>query len=67
MSQYSPEGSQADLPDLRVGRYSHACAGYYDDQDHLILLVAGGLDDNDGVSTFDNLMSVYLTLLLILT
>ena len=50
MSQYSPAGFQADLPELNLGRWDHACAGYYDDLEHFVLLVAGG-NDFEGVNT----------------
>ena len=44
MSQYdASEGFRADLPELVTGRYSHACSGYYDG-DNLVLLVTGGLE-----------------------
>ena len=42
MSQYGPEGFIADLPDLVNGRWDHACAGFHDDEDQFVLLVAGG-------------------------
>ena len=50
VQQYGPEGFIADLPDLITGRSNHACAGYYDDQDHFVLLVAvqWGLRDKVG-------------------
>ena len=45
VSQYGPEGFIADLPELITGRWDHACAGYYDDMDNFVLLVAGGIPD----------------------
>ena len=41
MSQYGPEGYLKDLPVLITGRHNHACAGYYR-EDNFVLLVAGG-------------------------
>ena len=46
MTKYGPEGFIADLPDLITGRWDHACAGYYDDLDHFVLLVVGGHGDD---------------------
>ena len=46
MTQYGTEGFMADLPELITSRYGHACAGYYDDKDQLVLLVAGGFNLN---------------------
>lgn len=37
---------QVNFPQLSRGRFGHACAGYYSDQDQLVLLVAGGKDKN---------------------
>ena len=51
MTQYGPEGFIADLPDLIRGREEHACAGYYDDLDHFVLLVVGGHGDGDYLSS----------------
>ena len=47
VTQYGPGGFIADLPELKMGRWDHACAGYYDDLDHFVLLVAGGMADTD--------------------
>ena len=44
VSQYGLEGFIEDLPELNIGRNDHACAGYYDDTDHFILLVMGGVE-----------------------
>lgn len=49
MSKYGPEGFQADLPELITGRWKHACAGYYDEQDHFVLLVVGGVTNDGGI------------------
>jgi len=41
VTQYGPEGYLADLPLLNTGRHNHACAGYYT-EDNIVLMVAGG-------------------------
>ena len=35
---------QVNFPQLRRGRFDHACAGYYNDEDQFVLLVAGGTE-----------------------
>ena len=37
---------QITFPKLRRGRFSHACAGYYNSNDQFVLLVVGGKDAN---------------------
>ena len=42
VTKYGPVGFLKSFPPLRTGRYDHACSGYYDQEEHFILLVAGG-------------------------
>ena len=42
VAKFGPDGFIEFLPNLNTGRTSHACAGYYNAQDHFVLLVAGG-------------------------
>ena len=46
VTKYSGEGFQEDLSPLKTGRKDHACSGYYNDEDHFVLLVAGGKGEN---------------------
>ena len=57
VSQYSPQGVLADPPHLITGRWDHACAGFYDDLDNFVLLVVGGLSDDDSDGYIDFLAS----------
>ena len=47
VTQYGPEGFRAELPELGRGRRYHACGGYYDREDHFVLLVADGWEGRD--------------------
>ena len=42
VTRYSPSGSAQPLPRLLTGRYDHACAGYRQSDQQLVLLVVGG-------------------------
>ena len=47
VSKYSGEGFLQDLPPLKTGRKEHACSGYYNEEDNFVLLVAGGTEDHN--------------------
>ena len=51
VTQYGPEGYLADLPLLNTGRHNHACAGYYT-EDNIVLMVAGGKNFLTGHTKF---------------
>ena len=51
MTQYGPDGFIDDLPELITGRKFHACAGYYNDLDHFVLLVVGGWTDHGRINS----------------
>ena len=48
VARFGPNGFIDFLPNLNAGRNGHACAGYYDAQDHFVLLVAGGYEISGG-------------------
>ena len=48
VTRYSPDGSSKDLPALNTDRFSHACSGYYNQKDHFVLLVVGGIGGKNG-------------------
>ena len=43
VTKYGPEGDLEDLPQLLTGRTNHACAGYYQ-EDNFVIIVAGGIN-----------------------
>ena len=51
VAKFGPNGFIESLPNLKTGRRDHACAGYYNAQDHFVLLVAGGQTISGGEST----------------
>ena len=48
VTKFGPNGFIEFLPNLNTGRIHHACAGYYNAQDHFVLLVAGGYTISGG-------------------
>ena len=46
VTRYGQNGFLAELPELNVGRFAHACGGYYQADGTKVMLVAGG--DADG-------------------
>ena len=52
VAKFGPDGFIEFLPNLKTGRVNHACTGYYDAQEHFVLLVAGGYDRSYGKSIF---------------
>ena len=46
--RFGPNGFIEFLPSLKTDRTRHACAGYYNAQDHFVLLVAGGQSSSRG-------------------
>ena len=64
VTQYGPEGYLADLPLLNTGRHNHACAGYYTD-DNIVLMVAGGRNFLTGDILTDLLIDLLPALLLL--
>ena len=66
---YGPSGFLEDMPRLKVGRHNHACAGYFTDTQHFVLLVAGGLDDNTGSflrKTLPEIVEIILCIILMI-
>ena len=51
VAKFGPNGFIEFLPSLKTERTRHACAGYYNAQDHFVLLVAGGQDISRGESS----------------
>ena len=51
VAKFGPNGFIKSLPDLKTGRTRHACAGYYNAQDHFVLLVVGGKSISSGEIT----------------
>jgi len=45
VSAYGPGGYVKDLPGLLIGRYSHGCTSYLNDDGELVYIVAGGRND----------------------
>ena len=41
---YDEGGWMEDLAAMNIGRWSHACSGYYNDK-HFVLVVVGGIGD----------------------
>ena len=41
--KYDPNGKLDELPELKTGRFNHACAGYYQ-EDNFVLIIAGGMN-----------------------
>ena len=48
VAKFGPNGFIEFLPSLKTDRTRHACAGYYNAQDHFVLLVAGGQSSSRG-------------------
>ena len=63
VTKFGPNGFLEFLPNLKTGRKDHACAGYYDAQDHFVLLVVGGRTNSRGESAVIFLMSVILVII----
>ena len=42
MTRYTSQGETSQLPDLLTGRAGPGCAGFNNNKDQLVLLVAGG-------------------------
>lgn len=51
VSRYGAEGYQGDLPPLKEGRYHHGCGAYLGQDGGQVLLVAGGSDGRDYLSS----------------
>merc|ERR1712179_235163 len=58
VSRYGPHGFLEDLPALVVGRQYHGCGSYYRQNGDKVLLVAGGWDGGDRLSSTEVLYSV---------
>jgi len=51
VSEYSQEGWVRDLPSLQQGRYNHGCSYFVSDNGTKTLLVTGGSDGRDSLSS----------------
>ena len=58
VAKYGTKGFLADLPQLNTRRHSHACAGFYNEEDNFLLLVAGGHNDYHGEAIFKSAHSL---------